>query len=212
MRGFSGKTVLVVGASSGIGKAAAERLADAGASVVLVARREGVIREMAQRLPGSNLAVPCDMKDLGSIEGIFGECVRRAVRIDGAVYSAGTAPLCALKDNDIETMCDTVKVNALAFAQMAKCMLNSPCMAQGASVVAMSSVASVAISNRQSAYGSSKAMLNAYVKRFAKEALGRFRVNAVLPGAVGTQMYEELKKQSEGLEERLKRDQPLSYQ
>lgn len=115
----------------------------------------------------------------------------------------------ALKDNDTERTMDTMKINALAFAEIAKGVLNSSCMHEQASIVAISSIVSIAVTNRQSAYAASKAMLNMYVKYFAKEALGKYRVNAILPGAVETEMYQELRKQSTDFENKMKRNYPL---
>lgn len=204
------KTYMVIGASSGIGKGIAEYLTqELGANVVLVARRKEIITELAQNFPGKNMAISCDIRELERIGDIFSECERAGVCLDGIVYSAGVAPLCALKDNDAENVLDTIKVNALGFAEVAKYLLNTKCVVKGASVVAISSVVSQVTTNRQSTYASSKAMLNTYVKYFAKEALGKMRVNAVLPGIVETEMYERLREQSENLDEKTKKNQPM---
>lgn len=210
MSSFSGKTFMIAGASSGIGRNAAEFLTRSlGANVVLVARRTNIITELAKTLPGNNYAITCDFLDLERIGDIFTECEQQKIYLDGIVYSAGIAPLYALKDNDAECTIDTMKINALAFAEMAKESLNSACMHEQASVVAISSIVSRAVTNRQSAYAASKSMLNTYVKYFAKEALGRYRVNAILPGAVETEMYQELRKQSTDFENKMKRNYPL---
>lgn len=207
---FSGKTFLIAGASSGIGKHMAEYLTQAlGANVVLIARRTSIISEMAIELPGSNYAITYDFRDLEHVGSIFAECRQRGIYLDGLVYSAGTAPLYALKDHDTESTMDTIKVNALAFAEIAKVVLNTACMRNQASIVAISSITSLIVTNRQSAYAASKAMLNTYVKYFAKEALGKYRVNAILPGVVKTEMYQKLREQSEKLDEKTKKNQPL---
>lgn len=210
MQDFKGKTFLIAGASSGIGKNAAEYLTqNMGANVVLVARRAQVITEMAELLPGNNYAITYDFLDLEHIGTLFAECEANNLKLDGIVYSAGIAPLYALRDQDTERTLDTVKVNALAFAEIAKGALNASCMSDQASIVAISSIVSMVTTNRQSAYASSKAMLNTYVKYFAKEALGKFRVNAVLPGVVETEMYQKLRGQSHALDEKTKQNQPL---
>lgn len=210
MSSFSGKTFMIAGASSGIGRNAAEFLTRSlGANVVLVARRTNIITELAKTLPGNNYAITYDFLDLEHVGDIFTECEQQKIYLDGIVYSAGIAPLYALKDNDTERTMDTMKINALAFAEIAKGVLNSSCMHEQASIVAISSIVSIAVTNRQSAYAASKAMLNMYVKYFAKEALGKYRVNAILPGAVETEMYQELRKQSTDFENKMKRNYPL---
>lgn len=210
MKEFSGKTFLIAGASSGIGKSAAEYLTkELGANVVLVARREEVLQKLASSLPGNNLAVAYDFMDLEHVGGIFEECEKAGIMLDGCIYSAGIAPLFTLKENETEHMLETMTINALAFAELGKCLLNSCCVKEGASVVAISSIVSMVTTNRQSAYAASKSMLNTYVKYFAKEALGKLRVNAVLPGIVETEMYQKLREQSDNLDEKTKKNQPL---
>ena len=210
MQDFAGKTFLIAGASSGIGKNAAEYLTrNTGANVVLVARRTQIITEMAHLLPGNNYALKYDFLDLEHIGTLFAACETHNLKLDGIVYSAGIAPLYALKDQDTECTLNTVKINALAFAEIAKGALNASCMSDQASIVAISSIVSMATTNRQSAYASSKVMLNTYVKYFAKEALGKFRVNAILPGVVETEMYQKLREQSRGLDVKTKQNQPL---
>lgn len=210
MSDLSGKTFLIAGASSGIGKGTAEYLTKKmGANVVLVARRTDIISELAQILPGNNYAVTYDFLDLEHVGNIFAECECQKIYLNGIVYSAGIAPLYSLQDNDMACTLDTMKINALAFAEMAKAVLNTNCVRKQSSIVAISSVVSIATTNRQSAYASSKAMLNTYVKYFAKEALGKYRVNAILPGIVETEMYQKLREQSENLDEKAKQNQPL---
>ncbi len=210
MKEFSGKTFLIAGASSGIGKKTAEYLTEElGANVVLVARREDILREMAAELPGNNLAVAYDFMDLDHVGTVFDECEKAGIMLDGCIYSAGIAPLFTLKENETEHMLETMTINALAFAEVGKCLLNSCCVKEGASVVAISSIVSMVTTNRQSAYAASKSMLNTYVKYFAKEALGKLRVNAVLPGIVETEMYQKLREQSDNLDEKTKKNQPL---
>lgn len=207
---LSDKNYLIIGASSGIGKATAEYLTkEMGANVVFVARRKKVIQELAVSLPGKNLAIVYDLMDLEHVGLIFAECEKAGIMLDGCIYSAGIAPLFALKDNETEQMIETMKINAMAFAEVGKYLLRSNCVKQGASVVAISSIVSVATTNRQSAYAASKSMLNTYVKYFAKEALGQLRVNAVLPGIVETEMYQKLREQSDNLDEKTKINQPL---
>ncbi len=210
MKEFSGKTFLIAGASSGIGKSAAEYLTkELGANVVLVARREEVLQKLASALPGNNLAVAYDFMDLEHVREIFEQCEKAGIMLDGCIYSAGIAPLFTLKENETEHMLETMTINALAFAEIGKCLLNSGCVKEGASVVAISSIVSMVTTNRQSAYAASKSMLNTYVKYFAKEALGKLRVNAVLLGAVETELIEKLREKSENFDEKMKKNYPL---
>lgn len=210
MNFFKDKTYIIAGASSGIGKNVAEYLTnEMHANVVLIARRYEMISKLAKELPGNNYAIEYDFCDVENIENIFTELCKKNIAIDGMVYAVGIAPLFKIEDNDYDLMMRTMKVNSLAFGEAGKHMLRAECVNDNASIVAISSIVSLTTTNRQSAYAASKAMLNTYVKYLAKEALGRMRVNAVLPGTVETEMFEKLKLESPDLEKKMKINYPL---
>ena len=210
MEGLKNKTYIITGASSGIGKNIAEYLTqEMQANVVLIARRYEIIKKMAEELPGENYAFSFDFNQSDKVGSIFNYLKENNILVDGMVYAAGIAPLFKLEENEYDAMMQTMHVNALSFAEMGKYMLQGQCTVEHAAIVAVSSIVSLVTSNRQSAYAASKTMLNTYVKYLAKEALGRMRVNAVLPGAVETELYDKLKSESFEFEEKIKRNYPL---
>ena len=204
------KNYLIVGASSGIGKDIARFLTDeCGANVVLVARRGELISQLANELNGNNYAIQYDLDDIENVKTIFEYCESNLIKLDGMVYSAGVSPLFSIAENDVKMMEKVMRINALAFAELGKYMLNDKYVNGEAAIVAISSIVSVTTTNRQSAYGASKSMLNTYVKFLAREALGRVRVNAILPGVVETEMVKHLRELSPNLDEKTKKNQPL---
>ncbi|MFJ6181834.1 SDR family oxidoreductase [Streptomyces sp. NPDC092295] len=86
---IDGATVLVTGASSGIGAATARAASRAGARVVLLARREERIRRLAEELGEEALAVPCDVTDRTQVEKAVRDAVEKFGRIDVLVNNAG---------------------------------------------------------------------------------------------------------------------------
>ena len=85
MRDFAGKTYWLVGASEGLGAALAEKLSGAGAEVILSARSEARLNEVATRLNGPSRVGPMDVRDAKSVAN----AAREVGDIDGIVYLAG---------------------------------------------------------------------------------------------------------------------------
>ncbi|OBH06718.1 SDR family oxidoreductase [Mycobacterium sp. E1747] len=89
---LAGKRILLTGASSGIGEAAAELLAGEGATVVAVARRQDLLDALAQRITaagGSALALPCDVSDLDAVDALVADVEKRLGGVDILINNAG---------------------------------------------------------------------------------------------------------------------------
>ncbi|OBJ52108.1 SDR family oxidoreductase [Mycobacterium sp. 1423905.2] len=89
---LAGKRILLTGASSGIGEAAAELLAREGATVVVVARRQDLLDALAQRIAaagGSALALPCDVSDLDAVDALVADVEKRLGGVDILINNAG---------------------------------------------------------------------------------------------------------------------------
>lgn len=98
---LSGRRVLVVGASSGVGRAVAEVAARAGAKVVLAARRRERLDEAAAALTNeghSAMALPCDVTDEAACRSAVGQALERLGGLDSFVYASGLSPLCLLAE------------------------------------------------------------------------------------------------------------------
>jgi NAD(P)-dependent dehydrogenase (short-subunit alcohol dehydrogenase family) len=98
---LSGRRVLVVGASSGVGRAVAEVAARAGAKVALAARRRERLEEAAAALTSeghSALALACDVTDEAECRGAVGQAIERLGGLESLVYAAGLSPLCLLAE------------------------------------------------------------------------------------------------------------------
>ncbi|OBH98965.1 SDR family oxidoreductase [Mycobacterium scrofulaceum] len=89
---LDGKRILLTGASSGIGEAAAELLAREGATVAVVARREDLLDALAKRITaagGSALALPCDVSDLDAVDALVADVEKRLGGVDILINNAG---------------------------------------------------------------------------------------------------------------------------
>lgn len=194
------KTILIAGASSGIGKACAELLAQNGNQLVLVARNQEKLEFLRDTLPGTHLVISYDLQELENIKGIMEAVRETGWKLDGMVYSAGVDATCPVKVNSISLMIQAMVVNCFAFYEMGKWFYSAQYSNKGASVVAISSIAAILCQRGQGPYSASKAALNSVVRTMSKEFVRRkIRVNAVLPAGVGTPMAEEKSKLMTGV-------------
>ena len=201
--------ILITGATSGIGKAVAvELLRDEKNILYLVARRSDKLNEIYDKYGERCILIDADLSNLYSIGGIFERT--QGGKLDGMVHCAGVSPLMTVTDNDVASMLDTFKVNYFSFIELCKLFYDNKHSNDGASIVAMSSIAASAVPYRQTIYSSSKAALEQSIKCIAKEFLPRkIRVNGIAAGAVETEMFNELEKNSENLRLRMEKYYPL---
>ncbi len=116
IRDLKGTRVVVTGASSGIGRATALALAREGANVILAARREDVLRDVAsecQTLGGRAIAVATDVTDAEAVKRLADQAVQTFGGIDVWINNAGTGVFGAYQDADIALHRKTIEVNLL---------------------------------------------------------------------------------------------------
>lgn len=204
------KTVLVTGATSGIGKAVAERFASEGAKVVAIGRNRERLEKLEQDFPQQVYSFSYDLLDLEHIEGVFIFCKEKGLKLDGLVHCAGIAVNSVIRANNIEEMEETMRINCFAFMELGKYFSMKKYSNSGGAIVAISSVEAFKNEKGLSQYAASKAALNSIVKTMAKEFIRRkIRVNAILPANVKTSMMMNTAQQIENYIEMAEERQPL---
>lgn len=188
---MSGRTIVVAGASSGIGKATAIQLSKLGARVVLIARREGLLAEVLTELAGDgHCFFAWDLSKVESIENLVKLIIDKVGSVDGLVYSAGVSensPLQLAKPDKIKSV---YNINLFGFIELTRQLTRKKNCNAGMSVVAVSSTASFMGDKGKTIYASTKAALNSTVRVMAHELGERgIRVNAVAPGMTETDMF-----------------------
>lgn len=203
------KTILVTGASSGIGAAISEYLSEQGYSVVLVARNKEKLNQIANKLSGVNFIISYNLIDLEHIESIFIECRNNGIKLDGLVHCAGINNDIPIRANDIEIMKEVTTINYYSFVELGKYFNRKKYSNERASVIALSSSAAFSCSKGMCTYAASKAAINAAVKVMGKEFLKRRqRVNAICPTFVDTPMAARMDASLGDLEKKIS-GQPL---
>ncbi|MCE5267207.1 MAG: SDR family oxidoreductase [Planctomycetaceae bacterium] len=187
---MTGRAVLVTGASSGLGRAAAIALSRLGARVFLLARDEVRLCETLAALEGDGHGhLSFDLNSVDDIPKVMADIAGRFSPLSGIAHFAGlmqTKPLQASKPADYESL---YRVNVIAGMQLLRsCAARGIVTDAGAAVVLVGSVMSLVASPGQGAYAASKAAVLGLVRTSALElARFRVRVNAVLPAHVSTQ-------------------------
>ncbi len=190
---FSGATVLVTGASSGIGRACAERFATEGARVVLCGRNADRLGEAAASLPGgSHLILPFDVLDEDATKTAIRESSReRPFR--AIVHAAGIHALRPLQIESGKTLAAMLATNVGGAFAVVRAALGPGVLTEGSSIVIISSQAATRGTGAASAYAASKGALEAAGRSWAVEFSRRkVRVNMISPGVVKTAMTDRM--------------------
>lgn len=156
LREWSGRRVFLTGASSGIGRALAIRLASLGARLALVARREKELCEAAAGCAGSPLVVPCDVGDRDAQDAAISRARSELGGIDVAVLNAGIGLHGALLGHTFEQSEQVLSVNVLGVIQAVHRIVPEMAVRKRGWVVFMASIAGLVPVPGEAVYSASK--------------------------------------------------------
>lgn len=199
---FKGTTALITGASSGIGEVFARELAARGADVVLVARSEGKLAELAGELASKHSVkaevLPADLGQPGAGHALAEQVAARGLTIDVLINNAGFGFLSPLVKTDADMMSTMVALNVAALTDLTHAFLPGMVERDRGAVVNVASTAAFQPVPYMAVYGATKAYVLSFTEALWGETKGTgVRVTCLCPGATATAFFETAGEQAQ---------------
>lgn len=201
---LSGKTILVTGASSGIGKAIAEECAKAGATLVVTGRNETRLNETLSSLQGVNhRSIVADLSTENGVSALLDTLPK----LDGVVLAAGIVEMWPVLFATRERFEKMFNTNLFSPIEIVRSIIKKKLFNKPFSIVAIDSIAGTSdFCPANGIYGSGKAALAAFMKYVAVEVASKgIRANTISPGMILTPMHTNGSVEAEKLEETVKK-------
>ncbi|WP_431877015.1 SDR family NAD(P)-dependent oxidoreductase [Amycolatopsis sacchari] len=194
---YRAQTVLLTGASSGIGAAFARTLAARGANLVLVARRADRLTSLAdelRRTTGAHIEVlPADLSRAGTADELRQAVTERGLHVTGLINNAAIGSFAPFVESDADGLSAEIAVDALAPMRLTAAFLPPMVNAGNGFVINVASVSAFLPSPRMAVYGATKAFTLSFTESLWTELRGTgVTVFAVCPGATATEFTSEL--------------------
>ena len=188
---FTGKRIIVTGATSGMGKAIAIKLSQQGAEVCLFARDLNKINETLDLMHGGGHKYYIkDFSEAGGYKEIFDDIVSDGHKIEGLVHCAGIAKILPIGMLSKKTMDESMTINLYSYVEMVS-LLSKKKYHDKASIVGISSIAACYPLKCQGIYVATKSAMNAMTTSMAIELAEKgIRINTIMPAATNTQMFK----------------------
>lgn len=192
----SNKTVLITGASGGIGRVVAKHFAEAKFNTILASTSKKkllALQTEIKKFPGKSNIIVLDVSDEKAVK----RKLAKTRQIDVLINIAGVqGPIGEFVSNDYQKWIDVIRVNLLGTVQVIKAAL--PKMKRGASIINFSGGGALTPRQNFSSYAVAKTGVVRFTEILAKEVKSHgIRVNAVSPGGVNTDMFKEMLKAGE---------------
>ena len=185
MRGLHGRSIVVTGASSGIGEGIAERLAAVGAHLTLGSRT-------APQVSGDNVHwIQTDVAEPGQADALIAGAVERFGQLDGLVNNAGVQIEKTIADTSDDEFDLVIGVNVRGVFNCSRAAVRSMQQGSGGSIVNIGSIAGDTADHGMAIYNASKGAVHAMTRAIATDhGADGIRCNAVAPGWVATALAE----------------------
>lgn len=182
------KLVFITGASSGIGAACAKQFAEAGARLLLCARRKALLEELAKTLPTETHIIELDVSNHKQVEQVWSELPAEWQQVDVLINNAGLAlGLDLLQDADVSNFDTVIDTNVKGLLYITKACLPAMLKKNAGHIINIGSIAGHQVYPKGAVYCATKFAVNALSQGLRMDLCGTpIRVTSVDPGAVET--------------------------
>ena len=186
---FSGKQILVTGATRGIGEACARRFAQLGGRVALTGRDEERLGKLQAELPNAPIAIRADLSTEAGVDHVANEVLRQFDGVDVLVNNAGAAFVEPADELSADAIDRTLAINVRSVLLLSSRLANSMIARKG-NIINLSSISARGGTSTETAYAASKGAIDSLTINLARE-WGRHgvRVNAIAPGYIVTDIW-----------------------
>ncbi len=194
---MKGKTIIITGASSGIGNATAKKLSSEGANVVLSARREDRLKSLADEITksgGNALVVVADVTKKEDFKNVVDQTLEKYGSIDGLINNAGLMPLSYVKNLHTDEWDTMVDVNIKGVLNGVSAVLPTMKKQKSGHIINISSSAGNKIYPGGAVYCATKAAVKMFTEGLRMELAPNFYIKAtsIEPGAVDTELTDTI--------------------
>lgn len=192
MSELSEKTVIITGASSGLGEAMARKLAAKGAKLVLGARRLDKLQAIQKDLGENVRIMACDVTDATQVDQLAKLALDEFGRIDVLVNNAGVMPLSFFSEKKLDEWNQMIDVNIRGVLHGIAAVMDTMNAQQSGHIINIASVAGHVVTPSSGVYSATKFAVRAISEGLRQESRGQLRTTIISPGAVTSELTQSI--------------------
>lgn len=199
MKNMHEKVIVIMGASSGIGEATVRKLADRGAKLVIAARREDKLRQIAESLPDTDIVYrAADVSDYDQVKAVIDLAVESYGRVDVIYNNAGIMPTANLSETRRDEWQQMLAINIMGVLNGIAAVLPIMRAQKSGHIIATDSVAGHVVYPGSAVYCGTKFAVRAIMEGLRQEErVNNIKSTIISPGAVLTELYKTIKDEKE---------------
>ncbi len=186
------KVIVITGASSGIGAAAARKLVQLGAKVVLAARREDQLKELVQELGDNAMYVTTDVSRRGDLDNLTAQAITRFGHIDVLWNNAGIMPISFFEEGHVEEWDRMIDINIKGVLYGINAVLPHMLARGEGHILSTSSVGGLKTSPGIGVYSATKFAVRAIMDTLREEVAQTIKVTTIYPGATQSELGHDI--------------------